>query len=307
MPNTSTTHWQGIPSKGEVLTGISTFWFDLLTSDETGLVPSHVLSASTNTFPQALKTQLESHSGALHRTEGRSMLVRRARVVPIEAIVRGYLSGSGWGEYKRSQTVHGIPLPAGLEESAKIPDGPLFTPSTKAEQGEHDENIHPDRVPEILGGGEYGTALAAHLAQTAKAVYARAAEHAAGRGLILADTKFEFGLVPRAHLPDTKLVQRQPGFVHPETGVEEVLILVDEVLTPDSSRFWDASAYQVGRSQTSFDKQFVRDFLLETKLIGPDKQPTGGKPILLPDNIVSATRLRYIQAFEKITGTKFAA
>lgn len=270
-------------------------------------MPSHVLSASASTFPTELKQALAKASGAEQRAQGRSMLVRRASVVPIEAIVRGYLSGSGWAEYKRAGTVHGIALPAGLEESAKIPNGPLFTPSTKAEQGEHDENIHPDQVSDILGGGEYGEKLAAHLALTAKSVYARAAEHAASRGLILADTKFEFGLVPRAHLPAGPLVDRQPGFVNPKTGEEEVLILVDEVLTPDSSRFWDAATYAVGRSQTSFDKQFVRDWLLANKLIGPDKQPAGGKPILLPDSIIEATRERYAQAFEKITGIKFTA
>ncbi len=302
---------KGIPGKGQLLNRLSTFWFSLLSSEEEGLIPSHVLRTTASTFPAGLLKQLSS-SGvapstppltALAQLRGRSMLVRRARVLPIEAIVRGYLTGSGWSEYKAKGTLHGMPMPAGLEESQEIPGGPLFTPSTKAEQGAHDENIHPDQVAALLGGD---AALAGHLARTAVALYERAAQHARERGIILADTKFEFGMVPLASLPPrSALAQRQPRFTNAQTGVEEVMILVDEVLTPDSSRFWSAADYKVGRGQASFDKQFVRDWLKSAGLVGANKEVEEGKEIRLPDDVVQATRERYQQAYEMITGQKF--
>ncbi len=204
---------------------LSTFWFGLLTPS---LIESHIIATEYSEFPAELKSKLES---VKEQVEGRSMLVKRAKVLPIEAIVRGYITGSGWAEYKRTGTVHGIKLQEGLQESQEIPNGPLFTPSTKAEQGDHDENIHPDKVKDIIGAD-----LASKMSKAAVPLYAKAAAHAKSRGIILADTKFEFGLIP-------------------SSGGEEQMILVDEVLTPDSSRFWSAEKYAVGRGQDSFDKQ----------------------------------------------------
>lgn len=225
------------------------------------------------------------------------MLVKRAEVVPIEAIVRGYITGSGWKEYTKSGTVHGISLAKGLVESQEIPGGPLFTPSTKADQGQHDENIHPDKgeskeswevtlpysllcstsaskVSELVG-----EQLATSISKAAVSLYAKASQHAQSRGIILADTKFEFGLLNKTQL-----------------------ILVDEVLTPDSSRFWDAASYEAGRSQASFDKQYVRDWL---KSKGLDKAADEGVPVTLPDDVVGKTAEKYQEAYERITGCKW--
>lgn len=264
----------GIPDKGKLLHGLSEFWFRLLCPS---VIPSHVLATRWDDFPAALRERLAS---AREQVDGRAMLVRRARVLPIEAIVRGYITGSGWAEYTRSGTVHGISLPAGLVESAEIPGGPLFTPSTKAEQGAHDENIHPDRVADLLGAD-----LAQRVAQAARALYSRAAEHARSRGIVLADTKFEFGVVPS---PD---------------GKGDTLILVDEVLTPDSSRFWSADTYAPGHSQPSFDKQYIRDWM---KANGLDKAAKTGTPVTLPDDVVAKTREKYCDAYRMITGHTFA-
>ncbi|GAK66633.1 SAICAR synthetase [Moesziomyces antarcticus] len=263
----------GIPNKGKLLHALSTFWFGLLTPS---LIESHIIATDYQNFPAELKQRLDA---VKDQVEGRSMLVKRAKVLPIEAIVRGYITGSGWAEYKRSGTVHGIKLQEGLQESQQIPNGPLFTPSTKADQGDHDENIHPDKVSEIIGSD-----LASKMAASAVALYSKAAAHAKSRGIILADTKFEFGLIAS------------------DSG--DQMILVDEVLTPDSSRFWAADKYAVGRGQDSFDKQYVRDWL---KANGLDKAADQGVPVTLPDDVVKRTQEKYTEAYELITGHKYAA
>ncbi|SJX65334.1 probable ADE1-phosphoribosylamidoimidazole-succinocarboxamide synthase [Sporisorium reilianum f. sp. reilianum] len=262
----------GIPNKGKLLHALSTFWFGLLTPS---LIESHIIATDFAEFPDELKQKLD---GVKHQVEGRSMLVKRAKVLPIEAIVRGYITGSGWAEYKRTGTVHGIKLAEGLQESQEIPNGPLFTPSTKAEQGDHDENIHPDKVNDIIGAD-----LAKRMSTAAVALYSKAAAHAKSRGIILADTKFEFGLIGDNN---------------------DHMILVDEVLTPDSSRFWSAEKYAVGRGQDSFDKQYVRDWL---KANGLDKAADQGVPVTLPDDVVKRTEDKYREAYELITGHKYAA
>ncbi|SNX87708.1 probable ADE1 -phosphoribosylamidoimidazole-succinocarboxamide synthase [Melanopsichium pennsylvanicum] len=259
----------GIPNKGKLLHALSTFWFDLLTPS---VIESHIIATDYEFFPFELKAKLES---VKDQVQGRSMLVKRAKVLPIEAIVRGYITGSGWAEYKRTGTVHGIQLAADLEESQQIPNGPLFTPSTKAEQGDHDENIHPDKVADIIGSD-----LAKRMSCAAVALYSKAAAHAKSRGIILADTKFEFGIV----------------------GENDTMILVDEVLTPDSSRFWSAETYKVGTSQDSFDKQYVRDWL---KKNGLDKAADQGIPVTLPDDVVKRTEQKYREAYQLITGKNF--
>ena len=247
-----------IPYKGEVLTKLSMFWFDLLGD----IVPNHLLSTDVGDLPAEF---------ALHAEwlRGRFMLVRKAEVFPVECIVRGYLAGSGWKEYQSSGTVCGIPLPDGLKESGRL-DEPIFTPSTKAEIGTHDENISFERMSDIVGPEH-----AAALRDTSIAVYSAARDHAASRGILIADTKFEFGLV------------------------DGTLTLVDEVLTPDSSRFWPADDYAAGRGQASFDKQYVRDWL---EASGWDKKPPAPS---LPANVVRGTSERYIQAYELITGRSF--
>ncbi|CBQ69685.1 probable ADE1-phosphoribosylamidoimidazole-succinocarboxamide synthase [Sporisorium reilianum SRZ2] len=262
----------GIPNKGKLLHALSTFWFGLLTPS---LIESHIIATDYAQFPDELKQKLDA---VKHQVEGRTMLVKRAKVLPIEAIVRGYITGSGWAEYKRTGTVHGIKLAEGLQESQEIPNGPLFTPSTKAEQGDHDENIHPDKVNDIIGAD-----LAKRMSTAAVALYSKAAAHAKSRGIILADTKFEFGLIGDNN---------------------DHMILVDEVLTPDSSRFWSAEKYAVGRGQDSFDKQYVRDWL---KANGLDKAADQGVPVTLPDDVVKRTEDKYREAYELITGHKYAA
>jgi phosphoribosylaminoimidazole-succinocarboxamide synthase len=245
----------GIPRKGEVLTQISHFWFKRFTS----LVPNHLLAAADDPLP----ANLQSFADLLDR---RCMIVRKAKPLAIECIVRGYLSGSGWKEYKHSQTVCGISLPAGLTESAELPE-PIFTPSTKAEEG-HDENISFERATEIVGDD-----LALQARELSLKIYTAGRDYARERGIIIADTKFEFGL-------------------H-----DGQLILIDEVLTPDSSRFWPADQYEPGRGQPSFDKQFVRDYL---EKLDWDKQPPG--PVL-PDDVVSKSSNKYLEAYERLTGT----
>lgn len=247
-----------IPYKGEVLTKLSLFWFELLGD----VVENHLLSADVADLPE----QFAPHADYLR---GRFMLVRKANVYPVECIVRGYLAGSGLKEYEREGTVCGIPLPAGLVDSSKLEE-PLFTPSTKAEIGDHDENISYEQMAAIVGGEK-----AAALRDTSIAVYTKAREHAATRGIIIADTKFEFG------------------------EIDGRMTLVDEVLTPDSSRFWPADDYAPGRGQASFDKQFVRDWLEGS---GWDKTPPAPA---LPRDIIEATSAKYIQAYELITGRTF--
>jgi phosphoribosylaminoimidazole-succinocarboxamide synthase len=247
-----------IPFKGEVLTKLSLYWFEKLGS----IVPNHLLSADVADLP----AEFAPWSDWL---AGRFMLVRKATVFPIECIVRGYLAGSGWSEYERSGTVCGMPLPVGLTESARLPQ-PMFTPSTKAEVGTHDENISVHRMFELVGE-EHGAALQ----ESSVALYSAARDLAAPRGIIIADTKFEFGLI------------------------DGVVTLVDEVLTPDSSRFWPAEGYGAGHGQPSFDKQFVRDWL---EASGWDKTPPAPS---LPADVVAKTSAKYIQAYESITGRGF--
>jgi phosphoribosylaminoimidazole-succinocarboxamide synthase len=248
----------GIPDKGRVLTQLSRFWFETLD------VPNHLLSCDVEDFD--LPAGIDRAPLA-----GRSMLVRKTEVVPIECVVRGYLSGSGWKEYQETGRVCGISLPSGLKDSSKLP-APIFTPATKAEIGEHDENITYDGVC-----ARVGPELAKQLAERSIELYAAGAKHAIDRGIIIADTKFEFGLV------------------------DGELILIDEVLTPDSSRFWPADDYQPGRGQRSFDKQFVRDWLVHES--GWDKN---SPPPALPPEVVARTRAKYIEAFEQLTGSSFA-
>jgi len=250
-----------IPDKGRVLTGLARYWFR--ETEAAGIMPNHLLSTDVAALPA-------DFAATAAELRGRSMVCRRARVLPAELIVRGYLAGSGWKDYQRSGAVCGIPLPAGLRESDALPE-PLFTPSTKAEQG-HDENISFDQLVELLGAP-----LAERARELALALYGFAAARAHAAGIILADTKFEFGT-----LGDGRL------------------ILIDEVLTPDSSRFWDASDYQPGRGQASYDKQFVRDWL-ETQPW--DKAAPGPE---LPADVIDGTRRRYVEAYERITGGSFA-
>jgi phosphoribosylaminoimidazole-succinocarboxamide synthase len=250
----------GIPGKGKILTQISLFWFDLLSD----IVPNHLISADVRDFP----AQLQRYSEQL---EGRSMLVNRASMFPVECVARGYLAGSGWKEYQSQGTVCRIPLPPGLQDGSRLPQ-PIFTPATKSPDGAHDENISLQRVEEIVGEHD-----AAELRRLTMAIYARAAAHAESCGLILADTKFEFGRVAD------------------QTGNSRI-ILADEVLTPDSSRFWDAELWKPGGAQPSFDKQFVRDYL---ESIHWNKQAPAPS---LPDDVAARTQAKYLDAFRLLTG-----
>jgi phosphoribosylaminoimidazole-succinocarboxamide synthase len=243
----------GIPDRGRVLTQLSAFWFER-TGD---VVENHMLATALDGLPPEL--------------EGRSMVVRRARRVDFECVVRGYLAGSAWAEYRESGTMAGEPLPAGLRESERLPE-PVFTPATKAETG-HDENITFNRL-----SADVGVDLANRLRDASLRLYAEAARHAEQQGLILADTKFEFGLI------------------------DDRLVLIDEALTPDSSRYWDASTYEVGRAPDSFDKQFVRDWL--TGESGWDRESL---PPPLPAEVVAQTRERYLVAYERLTGRSLLA
>jgi phosphoribosylaminoimidazole-succinocarboxamide synthase len=246
-------HPSPIPDKGKVLTGLSTFWFE-----QTGdLVPNHLLSAT---------------EGVPDEARGRALAVRKLEMLPVECVVRGYLTGSGWKDYQATGAVAGIKLPEGLRDSEKLPE-PIFTPSTKADVG-HDETIDFDRAAEIVGD----RAVMERLRDLSIALYSTAADHAASRGVILADTKFEFGF-----------------------DADGVLRVGDEVLTPDSSRFWPADSYEVGRPQPSYDKQYVRDWAAGT---GWDKTPPAPA---IPDDVVAGTRGRYVEAYEKITGQPFDA
>jgi len=245
----------GIPDKGKVLTQVSAFWFLKLAD----IVPNHMVSVDVMDFPPAARNHEEMLSG-------RSMLCRKARPLPVECVVRGYLSGSGWAEYRERGEVCGIPVPGGLPESARLPE-PIFTPATKEEKGKHDMNIPFARMVEIVGKKMAENARAASLE-----IYRRAADYARGRGIIIADTKFEFGVV------DGKL------------------ILIDEVLTPDSSRFWPAEGYRPGGAQKSFDKQFVRDYLLTLPW---NKTAPGPK---LPDDVIANTAEKYREAMRILTG-----
>ncbi len=244
-----------IPDKGIILTQLSEFWLRYLSD----VIDNHLISTDCSRFPEVCRPYCP-------RLKGRTMWVKKAKVLPVECIVRGYLAGSGWEDYQRSGQVSGIPLPRGLIEAQKLPE-PLFTPSTKAQKGEHDENISFERM-----GAAIGRELADDVKEAAIALYLKAWEYARERGIILADTKFEFGIV------DTKLM------------------LVDEVLTPDSSRFWPAERYRPGRSPESFDKQFLRDYLKSSGWKKTDPAPE------LPEDVVLNTRTRYIEALKRLSG-----
>ena len=247
MPN-------GIPRKGEVLTQLSHFWFGQTES----LVPNHLLAKADEPLPPPLQPFAA-------QLAGRSMIVKKATPLTIECVVRGYLAGSGWKEYQRSQTVCGIPLPAGLQESSELP-APIFTPATKAETG-HDENIPFETAAQLVGAD-----IAERARDLSLRIYNFARDYARQRGIIIADTKFEFGLF------------------------NGELLLIDEVLTPDSSRFWPADKFQPGQAQPSFDKQFVRDYL---ETLAWDKSPPAPS---LPPLIVSRTQAKYLEAYERLTG-----
>jgi phosphoribosylaminoimidazole-succinocarboxamide synthase len=246
-------HPTEIPDKGKVLTGLSVLWFDLTR----GIVPNHFISA-TEGVPDDLR--------------GRALRVKRLEMLPVECVVRGYITGSGWKDYQATGAVSGVELPPGLRESERLP-APIFTPSTKADEG-HDEAIDIEQAAELVGS----RALAERLRDVSIAVYEAVAEHARARGVILADTKFELGF-----------------------DADGTLTLGDEVCTPDSSRFWPADRYEVGRSQPSFDKQYVRDWASGT---GWDKTPPAPA---IPDDVVAATRERYVTAYEKLAGEPFEA
>lgn len=246
-----------IPFKGEVLTRLSAFWFERFA----GLMPNHLISMDVRDYP-------ERFGRYAPYLAGRSMLVRKAEAIPIECIVRGYLTGSGKKTYDQDKTVCGIRLPDGLVEASRLPE-PIFTPSTKAALGEHDENISFERCAQIVGDG-----LAARLRDASLEIYQAAAEYALTRGIIIADTKLEFGFI------------------------DGELALIDEVLTPDSSRFWPAEGYGAGAVQPSYDKQFVRDWLTAN-------WDMTGEPPHLPDSVIEGTSQRYQEAFELITGTTF--
>ncbi|HSZ55705.1 MAG TPA: phosphoribosylaminoimidazolesuccinocarboxamide synthase [Tepidisphaeraceae bacterium] len=252
MPN-------GIPDKGKILTALSLFWFGRLSALD---IPNHLIETDVERFPQAL----QPYRGQL---AGRSMLVKKASVLPIECVARGYLAGSGWKEYQKTGSVCGIKLPPGLRQCDKLPE-PIFTPATKEESG-HDINIGFEQTAERVG-----RSVAERLREMTLRIYAWAADYAASRGVIIADTKFEFGTLPNGQI-----------------------ILIDEVLTPDSSRFWPASQYEPGHDQPSFDKQFVRNWL--------EAQPWDKTPPApaLPEEVVQGTRQRYIEAYELLTGKRW--
>ena len=248
----------GIPYKGIVLTQISRFWFDFLG----GQIEHHLIADDVAAFPEPFCDYSD-------QLAGRSMLVRKTEVLPIECVVRGYLAGSGWKEYQASQSVCGVKLPAGLKQCEKLPEA-IFTPATKAEQGAHDENISFERCVEVIG-----EEAANYVRQRSIEIFRKAGDYAESKGIILSDTKFEWGVI--------------------DGGI----ILIDEVLTPDSSRFWPADIYQPGRDQDSFDKQFVRNYL---ESINFDKSGPG---VELPEDIVAKTSDKYIEGYERLTGKKF--
>ncbi len=246
----------GIPGKGKVLNQLSLFWFDLLKD----LGPNHLVTADMKDMPASVQQYAD-------QLDGRCMLVRKLEILPVEAIVRGYITGSGWKEYTKQGTVCDIQLPAGLLESQQL-ESPLYTPSTKAEMGAHDENIHPDKAVEIIGAER-----AAAVADKSIALYKAASEFAASKGIIIADTKFEFGINKAGEI-----------------------ILADEVLTPDSSRFWPANDFEIGRGQDSFDKQFIRNYL---ESINFDKET----PVELPDDVIEQSLAKYVEAYRLLTDT----
>lgn len=257
-----TKFFQGVPSKGTLLTLLSVHWFELL--------PTLVPNLRTHFLTVDLPSSIPQPERAL--LQNRSMQVRRLKIFPIEAIVRGYITGSAWKEYQRSGTVHTIPITAGLKESQAFPQGAVYTPSTKAEAGQNDENISPQQAAEIVG-----EKYAQKIEDLAIKLYTAAREYAAERGIIIADTKFEFGL---------------------DEETDEI-VLVDEVLTPDSSRFWPADKYEIGKEQQSYDKQYLRDWLTGEGL-------KGKQGVKMPEEVVKNTAEKYREAFEQLTGRKWA-
>ncbi|EJS44875.1 ade1p [Saccharomyces arboricola H-6] len=256
-----------IPEKGILLTKLSEFWFKFLSSD----VRNHLVDiAPGKSIFDYLPSKL-SEPKYRAQLEGRSLLVHKHKLIPLEVIVRGYITGSAWKEYVKFGTVHSLKQPQGLKESQEFPE-PIFTPSTKAEQGEHDENISPDQAAELVGED-----LSRRVAELAIKLYSKCKDYAKEKGIIIADTKFEFGI-------DEKTNE---------------IILVDEVLTPDSSRFWNGASYKVGESQDSYDKQFLRDWLTANKL-------NGVNGVEMPQDIVDRTRAKYIEAYEALTGSKWS-
>ncbi|CAI8493036.1 unnamed protein product [Pichia kudriavzevii] len=254
----------GIKDKGKLLTQISIFWFNFLKDN----IKNHIIADSDEEIFARLPKEL-SESKYKDQLSQRSLLVRKHKLIPLEAIVRGYITGSAWKEYKKSGTVHGCPAPENLQESQEFPS-PIFTPSTKAEQGEHDENISQEQAEKIVG-----KEVCEKVARKAIELYSKAKEYAKSRGIILADTKFEFGITDDGEL-----------------------VLVDEVLTPDSSRFWNTKTYKLGKSQESYDKQFLRDWLTSNGL-------NGKEGVSMPEDIVAQTSSKYVEAFEALTGKKY--
>lgn len=250
----------GVPGRGAILTMISAFWFRLL-SEKVPNLKTHFITLQP---PVDRLTDAE-----VAQIRGRSMQVRKFKIFPVEAIVRGYITGSAWNEYQKHGTVHGLPMPAGLQQCEAIPQGPIYTPSTKAEYGEHDENITPEKAAEIIGNPEH----ARRIEELALAIFKAGAEHARERGILIADTKFEFGL-------------------DEETGE---VVLVDECLTPDSSRMWPADKYEIGRDQESFDKQIIRNWLTSEGL-------KGKQGVSLPEDVRQATLGKYKDVFQRLTG-----
>jgi len=269
-----------IAGKGRLLTELSTFWLRFI--ERRGICLTHIISTNVETLPSSAFIR-----GGTTREQlaGRSTIARKASVVPIECVVRGYLEGSGWKEYQNTGSVCGIALPQGLKQCDKLPE-PIFTPATKEEAGKHDENISFDRSCQLVGAE-----MMKHLRSLSLAIYAEASSHAKSRGIIIADTKFEFGVINPSLSGNS--------YKGPSTQFAGEVILVDEALTPDSSRFWPADQYEAGRSQTSCDKQFVRDWLEQS---GWDKN---SPPPILPEDVVQRTSKRYIEAFELLTGLPF--
>jgi phosphoribosylaminoimidazole-succinocarboxamide synthase len=267
----------GIPDKGKVLTQLSSFWFERIGD----LVPHHLIATDPEEFPAAARRHAEV-------LRGRTMFVRRTDPVPIECVARGYLSGSGWKEYQQSGSLCGVKLPAGLRESDRLPE-PIFTPATKAESG-HDVNISEEEAGKLVGRELIGRLKALTLD-----IYGRGAAHAESKGIIVADTKLEFGLATAASSENEQIgaARRPPG--NKQAAREDNIVLIDEVLTPDSSRFWPRAQFEPGHGQPSFDKQFVRDYLEEIRW---NKQP----PVpSLPDEVVRRTRDKYVEAYRLLT------
>jgi phosphoribosylaminoimidazole-succinocarboxamide synthase len=270
----------GIPDKGKVLTQLSGFWFERMGD----LVPHHLISTDVQAFPEPARRHAE-------QLRGRTMLVRKTDPVPIECVARGYLSGSGWKEYQQTGRVCGIELPSGLRESDRLPE-PIFTPATKAESG-HDVNISEAEAGRLVGAD-----LISRLKKLTLEIYSRGVAHAESKGIIIADTKFEFGLARRSSGLSAEARSAKVEGAEAALAPTDEIVLIDEVLTPDSSRFWPRDQYEPGHGQPSFDKQYVRDYL---EAIRWNKQP----PVpSLPDDVIHRTREKYLEAYRLLTGTE---